>query len=126
MSYGVMGSKNGQLLIQSTGLGGKGSDAALDAFQQRWGAQWVGGRLMLSKLHLTFLPTKVSAGSGMLKLSTEDVTGIEVSGGVMSKTMTLRTATHLVQFRCTGADKMADQIAEAARTARAGSLGRRV
>ncbi|MCL8026768.1 hypothetical protein [Nocardioides bruguierae] len=125
MSYATMGSKVGSLLVESTGRGGSGSDAALNTFQEQWAGSWVNGRLMLSHLHLTFLPSRAATSKGMLKLETVDVTGVEIGPGLVTKTIGVRTEGHLVQFRCTGgADKFAEMIAQAARDARDPGLAR--
>lgn len=76
MSYGVVGSKSGHLLVETlTGSGGSPSDAAFERFQTVWGATWVPGRLTLTALHLTFMPNRVGRGAAMLKIDLRDLTG---------------------------------------------------
>lgn len=113
MSYGVVVSKSGQLLVETlTGSGGVESDVAFDRFQTVWGAMWVPGRLTLTKLHLTFMPNRAGRGAAMLKINLRDITGVEVGGGRVSKTASLRTPGHVGRIRCIGADKLAVQVAE--------------
>ena len=77
MSYGVVGSKSGHLLVETlTGSGGSPSDAAFERFQTVWGATWVPGRLTMTALHLTFMPNRVGRGSAMLKIDLVDITGV--------------------------------------------------
>lgn len=112
MSYGVLGSKNGHLLVETTtGARGGGSDAAYHRFQEAWGSTWVPGRLTLTALHLTFMPNRVGRGAGMLKLDLHDLTGIELGGSGLSKVVGLRTAGHVGRLRCHGAPALAEQIA---------------
>jgi hypothetical protein len=119
MSYGVMASKTGQLMVETTsGVGGSDSDAAFDKFQTVWGATWVAGRLTVTKLHLTFMPNRVGRGAGILKLNVTDLTGVEIGGGVVQKTIGLRTATHVGRLRCIGAPALAQQIADAMEAAK--------
>lgn len=129
MSYGVLGSKNGHLLVETTtGAVGGASDAAYDRFQTAWGATWVPGRLTLTALHLTFMPNRVGRGSAMLKLDLRDLVGIELGGSGLSRTVGLRTAGHVGRLRCHGAPALAEQVAalaaEARRTAPRSSGGR--
>lgn len=119
MSYGVIASKSGQMLIETTsGLGGLPSDDQYDRFQSVWGAVWVPGRLTLTKLHFTFMPNRVGRGSAMLKLNLRDITAVEISGGRLSKTVGLRTPRHVGLVRCLGAPALAAQIAEVVEEAR--------
>ncbi|TIC82739.1 hypothetical protein [Nocardioides sp. GY 10127] len=118
MSYAVMGSKNGQLMVESVGAGQGPADQACLAFQTQWGATWVPGNLMMSPLHLTFMPSRASSGAGMLKLKTSDITGVELGNGMRTKPIGLRIGGHVLRFKCAGADKLAQQLAQAANDAR--------
>jgi hypothetical protein len=123
MSYGVLVSKTGHLLVETTsGSGGGESDEILDRFQTVWGATWVPGRLTLTRLHLTFVPHRAGKGMVMLNINLRDVTAVELSGGRVSKVMGLRTPRHVARIRCLGAPALATQVAELAedlrRTAR--------
>lgn len=119
MSYGVVGSKSGHLLVETlTGAGGTPSDAAFDRFQTVWGATWVPGRLTLTALHLTFMPNRVGRGSAMLKIDLRDLTGVELGSGVVQRTVGLRTAGHVGRLRCLGAPALAEQVAALAEAAR--------
>ena len=121
MSYGVLASKGGvSLLVESTrGTGGVQSDAAIDRFQTVWGATWVAGRLTLTKLHLTYMPNRVGKGAAMLKIDLRDVTGVELSGGRVSKVIGIRPPSHVLRVRTLGAAGLAQQIAELAEEAKA-------
>lgn len=119
MSYGVLGSRAGHLLVETlTGVGTSGSDAALQAFLVARGSTWVQGRLTLTSLHATFVPHRTGAGAGTLTLDLRDLAGVELSGGVVQRTVGLRTATHVARFRCLGAQALADQAADAVEAAR--------
>ena len=113
MSYGVLGSKTGQILVETTsGSGGNDSDVALDRFQTVWGAMWVPGRLTLTKLHLNYIPNRGGRGMAMMDLNLRDITTIEVAGGRVSKVVGLRTPRHIVRIRCLGAPAFAQQVSE--------------
>ena len=119
MSYGVVGSKSGHLLVETlTGVGGTSSDAAFDRFQSVWGATWVPGRLTLTALHLTFMPNRVGRGSAMLKIDLRDLTGVELGTGVVQRTVGLRTPGHVGRLRCIGAPALAEHVAALAEAAR--------
>ena len=119
MSYGVVGSKSGHLLVETlNGSGGTPSDAAFDRFQSVWGATWVPGRLTLTALHLTFMPNRVGRGSAMLKIDLRDLTGVELGAGVVQRTVGLRTPGHVGRLRCLGAPGLAEQVAALAEAAR--------
>lgn len=119
MSYGVVGSKSGHLLVETlTGSGGSPSDAAFERFQTVWGATWVPGRLTLTALHLTFMPNRVGRGAAMLKIDLRDLTGVELGSGVVQRTVGLRTPGHVGRLRCLGAPALAEQVAALAEAAR--------
>ena len=119
MSYGVLGSKSGHLLVETlTGVGGSASDVAFDRFQTAWGATWVPGRLTITALHLTFVPNRVGHGSGMLTLNLGDLTGVTLGGGHVQRNVGLRTSNHVGRFRCLGAPALAEQVARLADAAR--------
>ena len=119
MSYGVVGSKSGHLLVETlTGSGGTPSDAAFDRFQGVWGGTWGPGRLTLTTLHLTFMPNRVGRGSAMLKIDLRDLTGVELGAGVVQRTVGLRTPGHVGRLRCLGAPGLAEQVAALAEAAR--------
>lgn len=115
MSYGVLVSKTGHVMVETTGgpTGGTDSDAALDRFQAAWGAAWVPGRLTLTSLHLNYVPHRAGPGLSMMDLALRDVTAVELSGGRVSRTMGLRTASHVLHVRCLGAPALAQQVAGA-------------
>lgn len=112
MSYGVLVSKTGHLLVETTGAGGdSGTDAALDRFQLLWGGAWVAGRLTLTRLHLTYVPNRAGRGMPMMNLDLRDITAVELGGGRVSKVVGLRTARHVVHLKCLGAPALASQLA---------------
>lgn len=118
MSYGVLSSKTGHLLVETvTAPGGTASDAALDRFQTVWGSTWVAGRLTITTLHLTFVPTRAARGAAMLTLHLREVTGVELGGGRVSRALGVRTAGHVTRFRCLGAPALAQQVADLAMAA---------
>lgn len=112
MAYGVIVSKTGQMLVETTGAGAGGeSDLTLDRFQTVWGSLWVPGRLTLTRLHFTFAPNRAGRGLAMTNVNLSEVTGVEIGGGMVSKVMGLRTPRHVSRIRCLGAPALADQIA---------------
>lgn len=115
MSYGVLTSKTGHLLVETTtATGTTASDAALDRFQTVWGSTWVAGRLTLTTLHLTFVPTRVARGAAMLTLDLREVTAVELGGGRVSRVVGVRTAGHVTRLRCHGAPALSQQVADLA------------
>lgn len=119
MSYGVIASKSAQIMVETTaGTGSIDTDVVLDRFQSLWGAAWVPGRLTLTKLHANFIPNRAGRGMAMMDLSLRDIAAVELNGGRVSKTIALRTPTHLVHVRILGAAGMAQQIAELAEAAK--------
>lgn len=119
MSYGVLASKSATLMVETTsGLGGHESDVALDRFQAIWGAAWVPGRLTVTRLHVNFIPSRAGRGMAMLDLNLRDLDDVELAGGRMSRTLGLRTASHLVHVRILGAVGLATELAELAAAAR--------
>lgn len=111
MSFGVLVSKPGQVLVETVDGSGDGdSDLALDRFQAAWGAMWVPGRLTLTRLHLTFIPNRAGRGMAMTDFDLREVTGVElVRGG--GSTIVLRTPRHITRLRCLGAAGVARQVA---------------
>lgn len=115
MSYGVVGSKSAHLLVETTtGTGGTDADLALDRFETGYGAAWVAGRITLTRLHLSFVPTRPVRGLGVTELHLRDVTGVEISGGRVARVIGIRTARHVVRLRTTGAPVFAQAVAQAA------------
>jgi hypothetical protein len=112
MSYGVLVSKTAHLMVETTGPSGNNdTDAALDRFQLLWSGAWVPGRLTLTKLHLSYIPNRAGRGMPMMNLNLRDLTGVEISGGRVSKVIGLRTPSHVVHLRCMGAPALATQVA---------------
>ena len=120
MSYGVVASKTGHLLVETlTGLGDASrGDDALDRFQVAWGSTWVPGRLTLTALHLTFIPNRVGRGAGMLTLDLADLAGVTLGAGHVQRTVGLRTARHVGRFRCLVAPALAEHVAQLADSVR--------
>ncbi|GEP39330.1 hypothetical protein NPS01_29930 [Nocardioides psychrotolerans] len=114
MSYGVLMSKTGHVMVETTGgSGDTDTDTVLDRFQAVFGAAWVPGRLTLTSLHLNYVPSRSGQGVAMLDLNLRDVTTVELSSGRVSKTIGLRTARHLFHVRSLAAPALAQQIASA-------------
>jgi hypothetical protein len=119
MSYGVIASKSASVMVETTsGVGGSDSDDVLDRFQAIWGPAWVPGRLTLTRLHVTFIPSRAGRGMAMMDLRLNDVEQVERSPGRLSKVMTLRTSTHVVHVRSLGSAVLAHQVAELADAAK--------
>lgn len=121
MSYGVMASKSGQLLVEPRRVGDGGrTEAALARFAERRGRNWSAGRFTLTRLHLSYLPGASSRGAPALNIDLADIEGVEIGEGRVTKTVGIRTTTHVMQFRCTGAPAFAQAVATAAEEARRG------
>ena len=119
MSYGVLASRSGHLLVETVaGAGGSAGDVALDRFQTTWGGTWVPARLTLTSLHVTLMPSRLGQGSRMLTLDLRDLVGVELGGGHVQRVIGLRTARHVASFRCLGAPALAEKMGELAGAAR--------
>ena len=119
MSYGVLASRNGQLLVETRLLGkGDSTEAALARFVERRGRTWSPGRFALTRLHLSYLPGPAARGAPSLNLDLTDIDAVEVGEGRITRTITLRTSTHALQLRTTGAQAFAEAISTAAEDAR--------
>ncbi|MCW2842352.1 MAG: hypothetical protein JWN22_268 [Nocardioides sp.] len=116
MSYGVIASKAGHLSVEDAVPRGSRSAQpdAVDRFRTTWGSMWVPGRLTLTSLHLTFMPHSTRKGVRMLELNVADITGADLSPGMVSKTITLRVSRHALRFRCLGAQHLTQDILAAA------------
>jgi hypothetical protein len=112
MSYGVLVSKTGHLLVETTaGHGAADSDLTLDRFQTAWGATWVPGRITLTRLHLTFVAQRGGRGMSMLNINLRDIGAVELGGGRVSRVLSLRTPGHVARIRCLGSPALATQVA---------------
>lgn len=119
MSYGVLTTKSGQLLVETRRLGeGDRTETDLARFVDRRGRAWSPGRLTLTRLHLSFVPGSGSRGAPMLNVDLAAVEAVEIGEGRVTRVVGVRTATHLLQFRCTGAPSFAQAVATAAEDAR--------
>ncbi len=126
MSYGVVASKSVSVMVETTsGVGGSDSDLVLDRFQNTWGAEWVSGRLTLTRLHVNFIANRTGREMAMMDLNLRDIEQVERSGGRLSKALGLRTCAHLVHVRTLGSARLAEQVAELAEAARRRPLRRR-
>ncbi len=113
MSYGVLVSKPGQVLVETLeGSGGGDSDTALDQFQSAWGAMWVPGRLTVTRLHLTFMPSRAGRGMAMTDIDLRDVTEVELSRSRGTTMVVVRTRRHVTRLRCLGAAAVAQQLTD--------------
>jgi hypothetical protein len=113
MSYGVVGSKSAHVLVETTtGIGGTEADRALDAFQNGYGGVWVAGRLTLTRLHLSFVPTRPGRGLPVTELHLRDITGVEITSGRVARVIGVRTERHVLRIRTTGAPTFAQAVAE--------------
>ncbi|MCW2791261.1 MAG: hypothetical protein JWO76_359 [Nocardioides sp.] len=119
MSYGVIASKAGHLSVEdAVPRGGGVQPDAVDRFRAVWGGMWVPGRLTLTSLHLTFVPHSTGKGVRMMELRVADIAGVELSPGMVSRTITVRVARQALRFRCLGAANLAQQILAAADASR--------
>lgn len=119
MSYGVLASKSGQLLVEPGRPGdGGATEQALARFVDRRGKGWAPGRVTLTRLHLSYLPGSASRGAPPLNIALGDVESVEIGEGRVTRTIGIVTATHTIRFRCTGAQPFAQAVATAAQDAR--------
>lgn len=122
MSYGLIASKSTSVMVKSHATtvvdpadDDGSAEAMFDRFLTTWGAIWVPGRLSLTSLRLTFVPQRLRAGTARFEVHLREVTGVEISEGVLTRTVTVRTPTHVLYVRLTarGAATFAGQVAVA-------------
>lgn len=113
MAYGVLFSRSGQVLVEtSDGVPSGGSDSTLHRFRTMWGPMWVPGRLTLTKLHLNFIPHRAGRGMAMLDVNLREVTGVEASSRRFSRSLAIATPGHVIRIRCAGAPHLGAQVEE--------------
>lgn len=113
MSYGVLVSRTGHLMLEPThgaGAGGR-SEEHLERFRTLWGAAWVPGRVTLTRLHVSFVPHRVTSGVSILELSLSDVSEVQIGTGFLARTIGLCTPGHTTWLRCHAAAGLGEQIA---------------
>lgn len=119
MSYGVVGSKAANVQVERpVPAEQRGHDAVRERFRPPVATPWINGRLTLTALHLSFVPTRRSSNAGALTLSLVDIVGVEATPGRINKVISFRTADLVVHARVTGAMAFAKQVAVAAEAAR--------
>ena len=104
MSYGVVASKAAEVQVESVQAPGADVDASPSP------TVWGSGRLTLTSLHLTFVPTRTSPGVPALTLDLGDVLAVDVGTTRGHRTVHVRTATVALHARVTGAAAFARRV----------------
>jgi hypothetical protein len=118
VSYGVIGSKNAQLLVEARdGVDARRADPALARFHETYGEVWVAGRVTLTGLKLTFA-TPSGPGLHRTEVALREIAGVEIGPGRISREIGLRTPGYDLRLRTTGALPLAQAIARGAEDAR--------
>lgn len=108
MSYGVLASKNGQLMVEATAPGdGGATGAALAKLVDRLGRSWAAGRITVTRLNLSFLPATAARTAPTFTIALSDVESVEITGGRMTRVVGVVTATHTIRFKTSGAGAQA-------------------
>lgn len=106
MSYGVVASKIGSVRVE--GLPAPADDPADETAAVS--SPWAAGRITLTSLHLTFVPTHGSSGVGPLTVALADIVSADASSGHLHRVATFRTATVAVHARVPGAAAFAERV----------------
>lgn len=117
MSYGVVASKPAQVRVTSS-VTPDGGDTA----QVR--SPWASGRLTLTSLHLSFVPTQTSPGVPALTIDLASIAAVDSGSQRGHKTVQVHTPDLVLHARVTGAAAFAKRLAasvEATRRRGAGS-----
>ncbi|MBU1803395.1 MAG: hypothetical protein KKA97_14415 [Actinobacteria bacterium] len=112
MSYGVVATKSGQVQVETIVPQEERSyDRARERFRAPVAGPWAAGRLTLTGLHLSFMPTRSGRGVQALTISLADILSVEASPGRINKVVSFRTETMLVHARVSGAMAFAKRVA---------------
>lgn len=103
MSYGVVASKVGNVRVE--GLRASAEEAHATS------SPWAQGRIALTALHLTFVPTHRASGVGPLTLVLSDIIAVETSSSHLHRVVSFRTAEVVVHTRVPGATAFARRVA---------------
>jgi hypothetical protein len=110
MSYGVVASKPAQVRVDPP-LAPVEGDA-------RVRSPWASGRLTLTSLHLTFVPTRTSPGVPALTIDLASIVEVDSSSERGHKTVHVRTADLVLHARVTGAVAFAKRLGTSVEAAR--------
>lgn len=98
----------------------RGVNRAITRRKAKEGGLWVGGRLVLTDTRLTFTPNAVNRAvhQQLSEVSVElnTIRSVTVLPALITKIIRVEADDRSVRFRCFGADAVAQQILEAART----------
>lgn len=119
MSYGVVAHKPVHLKVEPIAQErGPGYDPRRERYQRQPVTLWTAGRITLTHLSLTYVPTGRQRGDSHFTLALRDIEAVEASGRGLNRVITLRTQEALIHFKATGAMGLATQIAQLAEQAR--------
>jgi hypothetical protein len=96
MSYGVVASKAAELRVEHLDRPDTGT--------------WGKGRLTLTSLHLSFVPTRSAAGAPALTIDLGDVLSVDTTTRRGHRTVHVRTPTVVLHARVTGATAFARRV----------------
>jgi hypothetical protein len=94
--------------------GWKPPDAGLAAFKLYHGGLWVGGRITLTRLSLTFAPNGLNRALHRdlsdVEIRLAEIAAIDVLPGFVTKIIAIRLPRHVAKVRCFGASAVAERI----------------
>lgn len=107
LSYGVVASKPAQVQVRWLTPTDRRSVAPADRPEV---SPWGSGRLTLTSLHLTFVPTSASLGVPALTVPLDDVHHVEMGHGRARKTITVTTRDLELHVRVTAPAAFAKRV----------------
>lgn len=127
MSYGVVASKTGHVQVEAVIPEAQRSyDRTREKYRPPVATVWSAGRLTLTALHLSFVPTRSSGGVPPVTLTLSDILTVEATPGRVNKVVSFRTADRVVHARVSGAMAFAKQVAISAEAARKRNVGQAI
>jgi hypothetical protein len=127
MSYGVVASKTGHVQVEAVIPEEQRSyDRTREKYRPPVTTVWAAGRLTLTSLHLSFVPTRTSRGVPPVSIALSDILNVEATPGRVNKVVSFRTADRVVHARVTGAMAFAKQVAISAEAARKRTAGQAI
>lgn len=100
MSYGVVAWKVGNVRVERLHADGARSTPG----------PWAQGRLALTTLHLSFVPSHNDSGVDPMTLALSDIVAVEISSGRLHRVVSFRTAHVVVHTRVPGGAAFARRV----------------
>ena len=127
MSYGVVASKTGHVQVEAIIPEAQRSyDRTREKYRPPVATVWSAGRLTLTALHLSFVPTRTSAGVPPVTIALYDILSVEATPGRVNKVVSFRTTELVLHARVGGAMAFAKQVAVTAESARKRNVGQQI